>query len=135
MKKTFIVTLFLMLVLIGCSSQESSPAVEKQISKISISDATGFEFNTDFILLFEDKESIDIFDNAISTAEKQPGMVDIVEPDFSLEVAFTDGSEDRYFLWLDETLNGAIIMNIYDTHTIYTVSDDIATQLKTIIYK
>lgn len=142
MKKTFLFYLLfslLTIVLTGCQSKESNQTLdnnevlEKQISKVSISNSIGFEFNKDFFSVYEDKESIKIFGNAISKAVKQPGMVDIVEPDFGLEVTYTDGSVNSYHLWLDEKLKGAIIMNVYDTHTIYTISEEIATQLKDLI--
>ena len=133
MKKIYLFVLllsFMSVVLIGCQSKESNEFSDVNISKVSVSKSSGFDkVNADFFAVYEDKETLDIFNNAISNAVKIPGIVDIIEPEFDLEVIYTDGSKQGYHLWVGEKGQKSTLMNVNDTHTIYSISKEITNQL------
>lgn len=71
---------------------------------------------------FKEKEAIRTIEEAIKGAEKQPGIVNMADPHFKMELG-----EETYFLWLNET--SGTIMNANDTHTIYSLSKKSIIQL------
>lgn len=117
-------------VLIGCQSKDSNEYSDVNISKVSVSKSSGFgKVNSDFFAVYEDKETLDIFNNAISNAVKRAGIVDIVEPEFDLEVIYTDGNKQGYHLWVGGKGQKSTLMNVNDTNTVYSISEEITNQL------
>ncbi|MGD6901196.1 hypothetical protein [Bacillus infantis] len=66
-------------------------------------------------ITISDSKSVRIFRNAFRNAKKQPGIVDMAEPDYKVAMG-----NKIYFLWIDE--EHGTIMNIDDTHRIYALS-------------
>lgn len=65
----------LQLYIVACQSKQTETMVllDEKISEVKISKSKGFgRMNEDVIVSFKDKESLDIFGNAITTAIKQP---------------------------------------------------------------
>ncbi len=117
-------------VLIGCQPKNSNEYSDINISKVSVSKSSGFgKVNSDFFAVYEDKETLDIFNNAISNAVKRAGIVDIVEPEFDLEVIYTDGNKQGYHLWVGGKGQKSTLINVYDTNTVYSISEEITNQL------
>jgi hypothetical protein len=115
----------LSVIVIACQSNESV-----NISKVSISKSSGFgKVNADFFTVYKDKDSLDIFNNAISTAVKREGIADMAEPEFDLKVSYTDGSKQGYHLWLGEKGQKSTLMKVKDTHITYAISEEITDQL------
>ena len=133
MKKIFLFILllsFMSVALIGCQSKDSNEYSDENISKVSVSKSSGFgKVNSDFFAVYEDKETLDTFDNAISNAAKRDGIVDIAEPEFDLEVIYTDGNKHGYHLWVGEKGQKSTLMDVNDTHTIYLISEDLTNKL------
>ena len=128
----FVLSMTLMaIVLIGCQSKNSNEYSDTNISKVSVSKSSGFgKVNSDdFFIVYEDKETLDIFDNAISNAIKREGKVDITEPEFDLQVIYTDGNKEIYYLWIGEKGQKSTLMNVNDTSTVYSISEEITNQL------
>ena len=121
---------FMSIVLIGCQSKNNNEYSDVNISKVSVSKSSGFgKVNSDFFAVYEDKETLDIFNNAISNAVKRAGIVDIVESEFDLEVIYTDGNKQGYHLWVGGKGQKSTLMNVYDTNTVYSISEEITNQL------
>ncbi|MFJ7405236.1 MULTISPECIES: hypothetical protein [unclassified Lysinibacillus] len=115
----------LSVIVIACQSNESV-----NISKVSISKSSGFgKVNADFFTVYKDKDSLDIFNNAISTAVKREGIADMAEPEFDLKVSYIDGNKQGYHLWLGEKGQKSTIMKVNDTHFTYAISEEITEQL------
>ncbi|MEA0553271.1 hypothetical protein U1P98_21980 [Lysinibacillus irui] len=76
------------------------------------------------MVIYEDEESLDLFQHAISTAVKNEGGVDMASPEYDLQVVDTAGNKYGYHLWLGENGQSSVLMNTKDTHTIYTISKD-----------
>ena len=55
--------------------------------------------------------------------------MDIVESEFDLEVIYTDGNKQGYHLWVGGKGQKSTLMNVYDTNTVYSISEEITNQL------
>ena len=119
--------------LIGCQSNDNNELNIGDISKVSISKSSGFgKVNEDFFAIYEDDEALELFQNAITNAVKQDGMVDMVEPEYDLRI-YENGKTKGYHLWIGEKGHKSTIMKISDTHTIYSISEEITNQLTDLI--
>ncbi|MDF2946502.1 MAG: hypothetical protein K0S51_1181 [Bacillales bacterium] len=127
-------------VLFGCQSNENTVKqdkanklqsennnklkLESEISKINVNNdkGTGTKF-------FDDDETIETFKNVISSAVKHEGMVDMASPKFFVSVGYVKGTGKFLFLWLGEKGHRSSLMDPNDTHTIYTVSEEMTAKL------
>ncbi|WP_231495888.1 hypothetical protein [Paucisalibacillus sp. EB02] len=118
MKKISLFSALILLIigLIGCQSQVKEVEVVK-IYQI------GDRPNT---IVIEDKETIDTVKEAVNGANKEPGIVNMADPKYKIEIG-----EENYFLWIDQ--NSGTIMNTKDSHTIYTLSDNSVEQIYQLI--
>ena len=86
------------------------------VEKVEVYEMAGFSENRQGTLrTFRESESVHGFVNAFTKANKEPGIVDVIDPHYQVEF---DG--ESYFLWIDE--DHGTIMDTNDTHTIYTLS-------------
>lgn len=133
MKKFYriIVSILLIpLILIGCQSTVDDETPNDEISKVSLSNSNTIgQINTDFFTVYEDEEVLETFQNIFTSAVKQEGIVDIAEPEFDLEVIYKEGNKQEYHLWLGEKDEQSTLMQVEDTHTIYTISEEATNQL------
>lgn len=127
----FIVSILLIpLILIGCQSTVDDETPNDEISKVSLSNSSTIgQINTDFFTVYEDEEVLETFQNIFTSAVKQEGIVDIAEPEFDLEVIYKEGNKQEYHLWLGEKDEQSTLMQVEDTHTIYTISEEATNQL------
>jgi hypothetical protein len=80
-------------------------------------------------IVISDIDAINTIKKAIKSAIKQPGIVDMADPQYKINIG-----DEIYFLWLtrsDGTIG--VIMNFKDTHTIYTLSENMTKELKDIL--
>ncbi len=133
MKKIILFVLvlsFICSILIGCQSNDNRGFPNENISKVNISKSSGFgKVNFHFFKVYKNKETLDIFKNAISNAVKREGIADMAEPEFDLRVVYTDGNKQGYHLWVGEKGQKSTLMNVNDTHTTYSISEEITNQL------
>lgn len=123
-------SLFLAIMILILSSCSNNDLLNGELSNVSVSESNGFsEVNSNFIHEFDDQDSIEVFEKAISTAVQQEGVVDMPEPEFDLEVTYTKGNKQGFHLWLGEKGNKSTIMSIYNTQTIYYVSEKMTDEL------
>ena len=127
----FIVSILLIpLILIGCQSTVDDETPNDEISKVSLSNSNTIgQINTDFFTVYEDEEVLETFQNIFTSAVKQEGIVQIAEPEFDLEVIYKEGNKQEYHLWLGEKDEQSTLMQVEDTHTIYTISEEATNQL------
>ena len=111
--------------------KESTDAPEQvHAVKVSISKSNGISgVNTDFFKVIEEESFLRYIEKAITSAAKQPGIADMAEPDYDLEVVWSNGDRQGFHLWLGGKWQPSTIMDITDTHTIYIVPDWSTNQL------
>jgi len=114
-------------VVLGCTDKEL--AVGK-LAKVSISNGEGFDtVNTDFIQEYEDEESLEMFHEVITTAVRNKEIVNMATPPYDVQVV------DIYdfHLWVGEMGQKGTLMNVKDTHTIYSISEDLIAPLRSLL--
>jgi hypothetical protein len=82
----------------------------------------------DSLISFTDSKVVSKIAKAFNTANKEPGIVDMADPDYKVEFG-----EESYFLWISE--EHGTIMNLKDTHTIYTLSKSSAKTINELLNK
>jgi hypothetical protein len=80
-------------------------------------------------IVIDGKSTIQTIKKAIKNAIKQPGVVDMADPHFKINIG-----DEIYFLWLTSS-EGSIgaLMNFKDTHTIYTLTETMTKELQDIL--
>ena len=125
MKKMWLVVLTLLVVpiaLMGCQTNDSD---SDDIVKVSVSESREFgKINTDFFGVYEDEETVDMFEELFEDAVKQDGIVDIVSPEFDIEAELENGSKKQLHLWVGEAGQRSTLMYVEDTSTIYRTSSE-----------
>ena len=76
---------------------------------VSVSKTKGVDAIT-----FDDK---DTFQSILANAVKVPGIVDVTDPEFYLEVVYDNENHQSLYLWIGEKRQSSSLMNTEDTHT------------------
>ena len=123
MKKILLMALLFVsvpIVLMGCQTNDSD---SDDIVKVSVSESREFgKINTDFFGVYEDEETVDMFEELFEDAVKQDGIVDIVSPEFDIEAELENGNKQQLHLWVGEAGQRSTLMYVEDTNTIYRTS-------------
>jgi len=122
---------FMSIIFLGCQSKINNELqLDGEITKVSISKSKGFgKINSDFFAVFNDEETLKTFRSLISSAVKEEGIVDMIEPEFDLEVIYENENLQQFHLWVGEKGQRSTLMKIDNTHTIYTVSEEMTNKL------
>lgn len=146
MKRAVILFLFALtaIVLFGCQPEQETVMAgevenktevesggllaEGEIAKVELSEVKGFE-----PVVYVEAVELELFRNLFSSAEKEPGIVNMGDPEFYLKVVMEDGEKHYLNLWLGGEGETASLMNPDDTHTIYTVMPQVKGKLIALI--
>ncbi len=133
MKKYLLILIAVLLipaVVIGCQSEAESVLVYQDISKVSISESSGFgKVNPDFFETYQDQEKLSIFTDLLKNASQEEGIVDMIEPQYDLKILYEDETTQGFHLWVGDDGGKSTLMNVDDTHIIYTVSPEFTNKL------
>ena len=123
LKKCFILSLTLLLIgLFGCQQNneektDNTPSNTESVEKVNIYKMKGFsKIIEDSLIVITDLEEINSIEEAIKGAEKIPGIVDVFDPHYQVEMG-----EKTYYLWIHNKESG-IIMDSKDNRTVSTLS-------------
>ncbi|RSD28677.1 hypothetical protein [Mesobacillus subterraneus] len=108
MKKLTFILVMVVAFIVGCSSE---PIEEVNVYKMK----SFSETDMDILVKYTDSKVINAFIKAFNAAHKEPGVVNMADPDYKVELG-----DETYFLWLED--DHGTIMNMEDTNTIYTLS-------------
>ncbi|MFJ5769825.1 hypothetical protein [Psychrobacillus sp. NPDC093180] len=95
-----------------------------EITKVSISKSKGSSAT-----IFEDDGSIETFKSMISSAVKENGIAEMAKPEFYVDVIYENENKQSFYLWIGEKGEKSTLMKTDDTHTIYTVSEEMTNKL------
>jgi len=124
--RIFKVTLLSLLavVLLGCNEKTD------ELAKVSISIGAKFgKINRDFSKKYQDEELLTLFQQAIATAVKDEGIVNMASPEYDVQIVDKAGNKYGYHLWLVDKGQNSSLMHVEDTHTIYTLSEEFTGKL------
>ena len=100
----------------GCVSKDN-------LEKIEIVQMIGFSRVITYPSINITKtEEIEEFINAFNSAEKVPGIANTVDPDYQVIMGI-----ENYYLWISD--ESGTIMNVEDTHTVYSLSESSAQKI------
>ncbi|MDW0118639.1 hypothetical protein QTL97_17070 [Sporosarcina thermotolerans] len=103
----------------GCSSKNNQKVVVYEMESFS-------DIKKDSLTSFTDPEVVNDFVKAFNNAVKMIGIVNMADPEYKVEIG-----EESYFLWINE--ERGTIMNLNDTHTIYTLSKSSAKKINELL--
>ncbi|MED4400246.1 hypothetical protein [Metabacillus fastidiosus] len=115
MNKLFSTSLFFItfILLVACSNEKI-----ERIEKIDFYKTESFsETEKSPLIEITDTQIINNLRKAFNSAKKQPGIVDMISPEYKVNIG-----GKSYFLWISE--KSGTIMNVEDTHTIYSLSNE-----------
>ena len=119
MKEFLLWFVFSILFLVGCTSEN--------IKKVDVHEMESFLVaEEDSLVTYTDSEAIQTIVKAFKKAKKEPGIVDMADPEYQV-----DFGENAYYLWVNE--REGTIMDLDDTHTIYSLSEKSAKAVYEII--
>ena len=120
MKKLSILFIVIGLLLVGCSQKEQNETrnpvgKSNSGSKLEHLDLKG-------------KYEIALFNTVVSDSTKEPGIGNVSNPQYQFSLG-----EESYLLWI--TVDNGTIMNVKDTHTIYSLSSSSIKEVNEFIEK
>lgn len=134
MKKISLIisVMFLSIILFGCQ-QNNEEKVDNALSntddieKVNIYEMKSFSMvNEESLIVITNSEEINRIEEAVKSAEKVAGIVDVTDPQYQVEI-----QEETYFLWIYE--ESGSIMNAKDTNTIYRLSNKSVKEINDLI--
>ncbi|MGO1470542.1 MAG: beta-barrel fold lipoprotein [Tissierella sp.] len=132
------ILVFISIIMLGCQLQDSKDSnkinLKDEIKEINIFQSNEFKNeNSDLIVSASDTDNTEIFETVktiISDSIKQAGIVDMIEPNYNLEIVYEDDSTKELYLWLMEVEDGkGSLMEAEDTHIVYSFSEDLNAKL------
>lgn len=137
MRKKLIIALVVIFILILCGAAYYVKSNNELLNKSNIAKVMVCEWNkfgkanqVDW-KTYTDKYSIIIFKKALKTATKEEGIPSMIEPDYNMKFVFEDGSTREFHLWLK--LGKGSLIDVDDTHRLYTLTKESTEALKSII--
>lgn len=122
MKKLLVgLLLILAFILNGCSFEKIDQIQVYEMESFSKVKANSF-------ILIEAKTEIDQIRNAIASAKKQSGIVDMADPEYKIVLG-----KNTYYLWISK--DSGTIMNLNDTYTVYSLTKFSAKRVERILNK
>ncbi|MDQ0429615.1 hypothetical protein QOZ98_002443 [Planomicrobium stackebrandtii] len=104
----FILVVFTLSFVGGCSSEN--------IEKLDVYEMESFSvIKKESLTSYTDSQVVSQLVKAFKKAKKEPGIVDMADPDYKVEFG-----EESYYLWISK--EQGTIMNLDDTNFIYTLS-------------
>lgn len=118
MKRGFMFIIFCSALLIGCdeTTSETMALLDDEILEVNIAKYTDTEqFTDDYLYTFTDKQSIQIFKKAITTAKKLADDYDwkITDPDYNVYIKYEDDLPTHaIYFWLGDQNKKSMFMFI-----------------------
>lgn len=104
--------------------------IDETIKRITLANALAHgSVNANIKDEYTDHETIDIFVRAIRTAEQIPGNLNTATPNYDI-VLISDNNKYAFHLWINETSEQGMLMNVNETDTGYTLTKESTAELK-----
>lgn len=133
--------------LFGCQSAEEAIKVEantsenapfesrellevEEITHVEISKIKGID-----PVIYEEAADLAAFDEIFVSAVKEPGIFNMGDPAFFIRVNSDSGEKQFLYLWIGNAGEQASLMREDDTHTLYSLSEEMTAKLAVLIEK
>lgn len=112
----------------------SNLMIPEDIRKITFAKSLAHgSVNPEVKVEYTDNETIEVIVRAIHTAVEIPGNLNTAVPNYDIVLA-SDNMEYAFHLWINETSEQAMLMDVRDTNTGYTLTKESTAELKKILY-
>lgn len=101
-----------------------------QLAKVEAAETKGVD-----AVVYEDASDLASFDAILSSAVKEPGIVNMSAPTMYLKVFDPEGNKQNLHLWIGDDGEQASLMREDDTHTLYSLSAEMTVKLAQLIKK
>lgn len=126
-------------VLAGNEEPEENLAVaevEKRIESVGVSHVdkiTLTHIASKRMLTFGEEEDLKLLFYLVEKSRQEPGIVNIVNPNYVMEVHFADGTTGSFNVWINEKGERSALVNQEETHTLYTVPEVITEKIRDLV--
>ncbi|MDQ0272404.1 hypothetical protein [Cytobacillus purgationiresistens] len=136
---------FMSLILFGCQQRgniyteaEDNPSAELENNKYLAMDSNFINIGITKLkgvdnLIFDDKESLKAFQEVFSSASKEESIVNMNDPEYYVNLVYVKNTQRSLYLWIGEKGQRSTFMKTEDTHTIYTVSEEMTGKLSELV--
>lgn len=112
-----IVPLVLLFTLAGCGKNSAI------IDKVNVYKMVSFSItDEESLITYSDSSLINIFINAFNNGNRVPGIADVVDPKYKVELG-----DQTYFLWIHQ--DSGSMMKTDDTNALYTLTKSSARKI------
>lgn len=90
--------------------------------------------STDFVADIRDPETLEfIVDEMVEGSQRQPGDVDMAEPNYGLQIDYDDDSSETFYLWISPGESSGTLMDTSETHIIYTFAEEVSEEFLSLL--
>ncbi|MEK3982804.1 hypothetical protein MHB77_05350 [Paenibacillus sp. FSL K6-3166] len=108
--------------------------IDEDIKRITIADSLAHgSVNANIKEEYIDHETIEIFVRAIRNAVQIPGNLNTATPNYDI-VLISDNNKYAFHLWINESSEQGMLMNVNETSTGYTLTKESTAELKKITF-
>jgi hypothetical protein len=101
---------------------------------ISYSSRFASNLDLEYIAELTDPDDLTfIIDEMIEGSNREPGIVAMSAPLYGLEIEYADGSTEAFHLWISPDGTRGTVMDVAETHYIYTFSPEVSEQFLSFI--
>lgn len=129
-------------ILFGCQSTSETRQPDSELQKDNetlllnrkMKEVIISESNRSSVTVSKNEDFIESFRNIISSAVKEQGIANMSNPEYLINVVYENESEQSFNLWIGQTETKATLMKTDDTHTIYTISEEMTDKLINLVW-
>lgn len=108
--------------------------IDEEIKRITVAKSLAHgSVNANIKAEYIDHESIETFVRAIRTAVQIPGELNTATPNYDI-VLISNNNKYAFHLWINETSEQGMLMNVNETSTGYTLTKESTVELKKLIF-
>ncbi|MBY3620881.1 hypothetical protein HGO21_15110 [Acinetobacter sp. CUI P1] len=108
--------------------------IDEEIKRITVAKSLAHgSVNANIKAEYIDHESIETFVRAIRTAVQIPGELNTATPNYDI-VLISNNNKYAFHLWINETSEQGMLMNVNETSTGYTLTMESTVELKKLIF-
>ncbi|MEK4295584.1 hypothetical protein [Paenibacillus sp. FSL R5-0914] len=108
--------------------------IDEEIKRITVAKSLAHgSVNANIKAEYIDHESIETFVRAIRTAVQIPGNLNTATPNYDI-VLISNNNKYAFHLWINETSEQGMLMNVNETSTGYTLTKESTIELKKLIF-
>lgn len=117
------------------SFESNSQQTPEDVIKLTLAKSQGHgSMNPNILMEYEDNTTIEIFVRAVHNAVQLPGILNTGVPNYDIVLA-SDSKKFAYHLWINETSEQAMLMDVKDTHVGYQLTKESTAEIRGVIFQ